>query len=1485
MIYVEFLHKFISLNLNILLIVCNHSNVKPFLNIISKSMFKTYGEKLREIEKQYEDKDYDHVVVECAKLIEQSVGYLFRNFHRTLNTLEGRLTFLDFEKNNGDKYISFLKRPTIGVAIGFYNTLLNQFKDHEWLKEELKKALTTINIIRNAQVHAGKGDVKDHEAGEVIDSAEKFLKGTGLYDKPFEDVGFPLKYYLVFTSIQSKFKKGETETDFKKIIHDSTKLIPDLLNSVFNKVYPFLPISDKEKLNQLYPKTLSSESKEISLKYFVEIFDEIKLFEQIENGDSLKSSLEAISEELSETYSRRATRHHVNVLEIIFQFIHNKELDHFLDFADLVKKKYLEDSQINTTDRIILNDRAKELGISGSVAGTIENTVVQTIEKELILFQTLHEEKPIELKTGVGQKQESSPERYRLKLSKKMIFVIIAVFVIISSGIIYLLIPKSEYTSYERAYFEGKHNQVIRKSDKKRSLINIKANYYFINSTRSITNDDLIPDGIKKEYQDLLEQNPESPEAHLYLGYVYLTSFIKRYEWDSSWILINKALDMGLKDEYAELCKAEFLNNYGLSSLTLKTAQELAARCPDNLRILEFAADVYLNSAYDTTRATELYEMIKTKYTDYLDYYIHLSYFAMNRNDYETAGDLLSKAERINSKNKSLVANAWLFSYLGQLDKAEECLIKAIKSFGKNDIRLYSSLANTYLRQDKIKEGIDFLENALIKFPRNPTLLYYQDEFKNAQHWLSEDSTPGISVDRFKWVYDFNEAQTLAKKEGKPILAEFILRKSTSPWRRFHQYICADSIIIDDLEKFVLVSVNSITNTDLFDEYGIKFRRFDLLIISDDGTKVSNVADYSYVTPVQIHDALINGLDKYNRYVLWKSLNTEDYTEVSNFEDARIISKAKNYPIMVIVGSENSKYSSQLIDKTLNDPVFQSEFKNLVYLYLDQNKNKDFVKRWEVKAFPSILFFNGNGEKIDMLYGFKPPDILAKIISDIKESHYKKEKYIPDVDWLYSFEEAKTIAMVEKKNILVGRKEYMDTRSLVDDAVKNVLHDHYICLDINDLIYNEVIQMLGYYLMYSGTAIFDPAGNAMFQATYLANSREFENWLNIEDKIKILSLLGNERYENYQNNIMLAQELNDWGLYGSAIDVFSKTIDVFPDNPEIYLEIAFAYLNWFKPSEAIEYFQKALDHGAGVSENMVSSMINAYLQLMDKENLLNWFDQAIDKYQKNKSYLLQLNLGLVELYKILQDWDKAVASAEAAIRIDPDNYNAYRELGILHFLNNNFQEARKYLGIANQIDPRNSLSFFYSGLCAEKEGKYGLKEEYFKIALKNNPTLANDLGNFDYWDRPNFYKYPGYIAQIERGFIYAIMLDSTNSNYTNYLAYLYACEGYKLDKALDLVNSSLTMDPNDYATIDTKSWILYKLGKYEEAHEAFLKAQELTPEGEFDIIYLYHLGKIKLGLGDSTEAKKCLEEMLKIPEPNAEGMRYQEEVREILRDL
>ena len=53
----------------------------------------------------------------------------------------------------------------------------------------------------------------------------------------------------------------------------------------------------------------------------------------------------------------------------------------------------------------------------------------------------------------------------------------------------------------------------------------------------------------------------------------------------------------------------------------------------------------------------------------------------------------------------------------------------------------------------------------------------------------------------------------------------------------------------------------------------------------------------------------------------------------------------------------------------------------------------------------------------------------------------------------------------------------------------------------------------------------------------------------------------------------------------------------------------------------------------------------------------------------------------------------------------------------------------------------------------------------------------------------------------------------------NYLAYCYAQNEIKLDEALTLITDALVDYPDSAAMLDTKGWVLYKLGRIDEAKE------------------------------------------------------------------
>src|SRR5207245_8875666 len=58
----------------------------------------------------------------------------------------------------------------------------------------------------------------------------------------------------------------------------------------------------------------------------------------------------------------------------------------------------------------------------------------------------------------------------------------------------------------------------------------------------------------------------------------------------------------------------------------------------------------------------------------------------------------------------------------------------------------------------------------------------------------------------------------------------------------------------------------------------------------------------------------------------------------------------------------------------------------------------------------------------------------------------------------------------------------------------------------------------------------------------------------------------------------------------------------------------------------------------------------------------------------------------------------------------------------------------------------------------------------------------------------------------------------------NYLGYMNADRGVKLDESLNFIKQALTFEPNNGAYLDSLGWAYFKLGKYDLAEENLNKA-------------------------------------------------------------
>jgi len=85
----------------------------------------------------------------------------------------------------------------------------------------------------------------------------------------------------------------------------------------------------------------------------------------------------------------------------------------------------------------------------------------------------------------------------------------------------------------------------------------------------------------------------------------------------------------------------------------------------------------------------------------------------------------------------------------------------------------------------------------------------------------------------------------------------------------------------------------------------------------------------------------------------------------------------------------------------------------------------------------------------------------------------------------------------------------------------------------------------------------------------------------------------------------------------------------------------------------------------------------------------------------------------------------------------------------------------------------------------------------------------------------------------------------------NYLGYMWADRGENLERALELVQRAVHLDPHNGAYIDSLGWAYYRLGQYPEAREHLERAVQLAPG---DPVVYEHLGDVYVALGENGKA-------------------------------
>ena len=265
----------------------------------------------------------------------------------------------------------------------------------------------------------------------------------------------------------------------------------------------------------------------------------------------------------------------------------------------------------------------------------------------------------------------------------------------------------------------------------------------------------------------------------------------------------------------------------------------------------------------------------------------------------------------------------------------------------------------------------------------------------------------------------------------------------------------------------------------------------------------------------------------------------------------------------------------------------------------------------------------------------------------------------------------------------------------------------------------------------------------------------------------------------------------------------------------------------------------------------------------------------------------RVRANLAAIYLQGSDHERASEQLRAILRDDPTNPQAYYYLGQLelqdrkpaeaagHFskallLRPDLQAAYYYLALA-QLDldkPNEALATleqarqkfgqnftedYYTGLAYTRLKAYPEAVRHFiaaeVIAKATSPVQLNE--GF-YFRLGAACERKGDYEQAEKYFEKCLQLAPDSPETLNYLGYMWAERGVKLQRARELIEKAVKAEPKNAAYLDSLAWVLYKLGQPKAALPHMLQAVELSEEA--DPTLYDHLGDIYAALKEPDKA-------------------------------
>jgi tetratricopeptide (TPR) repeat protein len=323
------------------------------------------------------------------------------------------------------------------------------------------------------------------------------------------------------------------------------------------------------------------------------------------------------------------------------------------------------------------------------------------------------------------------------------------------------------------------------------------------------------------------------------------------------------------------------------------------------------------------------------------------------------------------------------------------------------------------------------------------------------------------------------------------------------------------------------------------------------------------------------------------------------------------------------------------------------------------------------------------------------------------------------------------------------------------------------------------------------------------------------------------------------------------GLQDKALAAYNKIIEIDPNNPYIHISLA-------------DYYKKnGLDEKA--FQELKIGFANPNLDIDSKIQILLNYYTVTEIYSDLKDQAMELSEILIEthpndpkafsMYGDFLYQDKKYAEARDVFRkvisIDSSKYIVWEQL---LFTDSQLEDQDALFNdskLAMELFPEQPLPYLFTG------GAYYQKKEWEKSVSVLKDGLALVFNNK--LMEVQFYAYLGDAynqlkddVKSDEAYENVLRLDPDHDYVLNNYAYYLSLRNENLEKAEIMAKRATELKPNSSSNQDTYGWVLYKMGKYEEAKTWIGKAMENDKEAS--AVILEHYGDVLWQLGDKDGA-------------------------------